>query len=217
MKLADLMRHHAGHDHAEGGGPINHPRLYEVGAELGFAGRRRLVFTQLAALAGIRPGERVLDVGCGTGYLTRILSPLAGPEGQVTGVDPAAPMIDHARSRAPRNCSYQVGESQALPFPDGSFDLVVSSLAVHHMPPSVRGEAVGEMFRVLRPGGRLLIAEFRLPENPLAARLAGVLAGHAARPTMPDLLAALVPGAGFRVESTGGLRPLLHYVRAVRP
>ncbi len=208
------------HDHSrhgDGGGVINYPRAYEVLAEIGFAGRRRRVFSRLAALTGIRQGERILDVGCGTGYLTRLLAPLAGPAGQVTGIDPSAPMLDHARERAPHNCSYQVGEGQALPFPDASFDVLVSTVAVHHMPSSARGLAVQEMFRVLRPGGRLLIAEFHPPANPIAAHLVGVLVGPAMRPSMPELLAELVPGAGFQIRTTGRVKPLLYYVEAVRP
>ncbi|WP_067176503.1 class I SAM-dependent methyltransferase [Microtetraspora niveoalba] len=203
--------------HGDGGGTIDHPRGYEVLAEIGFAGRRRSVFRRLAALSGAGPGHRILDVGCGTGYLTRLLAPLVGPDGRVTGVDPSRPMLDHARRRSPGNCSYQVGEGQALPFPDASFDIAVSSFAVHHMPGSGRPAAMAEMFRVLRPGGRLLIAEFRPPGNPLAARLVGLLAGAAMRPAMPDLLADLVPDAGFRVEDTGTVGPVLYYVSAVRP
>ncbi|GAA3831192.1 hypothetical protein GCM10022226_60220 [Sphaerisporangium flaviroseum] len=203
--------------HKDGGGTIDHPRAYEIMAEVGFAGRRRRVFTRLAALSGAGPGDQVLDVGCGTGYLTRILASLVGTDGRVTGVDPSHPMLDHARRRAPGNCSYQVGEGQALPFPNATFDVVVSSFAVHHMPTAARGGAVREMFRVLRPGGRLLIAEFRPPANPLAARLVGVLAGPAMRPSMPDLLAALVPDAGFRIEDTGEVGPVLYYVNAIRP
>ncbi len=215
MGRGKLLHGHS--KHGDGGGPINYPRGYEILAELGFAGRRRSVFTRLAALSGAGPGHQILDVGCGTGYLTRLLAPLVGPEGRVTGVDPSLPMIEHARRRSPDNCSYQVGEGQALPFPDASFDIVVSSFAVHHMPVSARSTAVREISRVLRPGGRLLIAEFRPPVNPLAARLVGVLAGPAMRPTMPDLLAELVPGAGLSVESTGTVGPVLYYVNAVRP
>ncbi len=215
MAREKLMHRHSEND--DGGGVINYPRGYEILAEIGFAGRRRSVFARLAALSGAGPGDRILDVGCGTGYWSRMLAPLVGPEGRVIGVDPSPPMLEHARRRSPGNCSYEVGEGQALPFPDVSFDIVVSSFAVHHMPRSARGAAVREMFRVLRPGGRLLIAEFRPPVNPLAVRLAEMVAGPAVRPTLPELLATLVPGAGLRVESTGTVGPVLYYVNAVRP
>ncbi|MEU8246304.1 methyltransferase domain-containing protein [Nonomuraea sp. NPDC048916] len=208
------------HDHAkhgDGGGVINHPRAYEVLAEIGFIGRRRRVFAGLAALTEIRPGEKILDVGCGTGYLTHLLAPVTGPAGQVTGVDPSASMVGHAGRHAPRNCSYQVGEGQDLPFPDASFDVLVSTLAVHHMPSSARALAVQEMFRVLRPGGRLLIAEFHPPANRLAAHLMSVLVGPAMRPSMPELLAELVPAAGFQVKDEGRVKPLMYYIKAVRP
>lgn len=186
-------------------------------AEVGFLGRRRSVFTRLAALSGAGKGHQIVDVGCGTGYLTRMLAPLVGREGRVTGLDPSPAMIGHARRRSPDNCSYQVGEGQAMPFPDASFDIVVSSLAVHHIPVAARDTAVREMFRVLRPGGRLLIADYQPPANPLAARLAAVLAGPAMRPSMPELLAGLVPAAGLRVENTGTVGAVLYYVNAVRP
>ena len=215
MGIGKFMHSHS--KHGEGGGAINYPRSYEVMAELGFVGRRRSVFNRLAAMSGAGPGHQILDIGCGTGYLTRLLAPLVGPEGRVTGVDPSHAMIGHSGHRAPGNCSYQVGEGQALPFPDASFDIVVSSLAVHHMPASARGAAVKEMFRVLRPGGRLLIAEFRPPVNPIAAHLVAILVGPAMRPTMPELLAELVPGAGFRIESTGTVGSVLYYVKGVRP
>ncbi|WP_119726827.1 class I SAM-dependent methyltransferase [Thermomonospora amylolytica] len=215
MGLGRLLHDHA--EHADAGGTIDHPRAYELMAEIGFLGRRREIFTRLAALAGARPGHRVLDVGCGTGYLTRILAPVVGPAGQVTGVDPSTPMIECARRRAPDNCSYLVGEGQALELPDAAFDVVVSSLAVHHMPAAGRGAAVREMFRVLRPGGRLLIAEFRPPANPLLAHLVGMLTGPAMRQSPRELLGDLIPQAGFHLIDEGDLPVMLTYVRALRP
>lgn len=215
MGLGRLLHDHA--EHADAGGTIDHPRAYELVAGAGFLGRRREVFTRLAALSGVRSGHRVLDVGCGTGYLTRILAPVVGPDGQVTGVDPSTPMIEYARRRAPANCSYLVGEGQALDLPDAAFDTVVSSLAVHHMPAAARGAALREMFRVLRPGGRLLIAEFRPPANPLLARLVGMLTGPAMHKAPRELLGDLIPQAGFHVQDEGDLPVMLFYVRASRP
>jgi len=205
------------HDHSGHAAAFDHPRGYDLLAEVAFLGRRREMFLRLAGLAGVRPGDRVLDVGCGTGYLSRILGALAGADGQVTGVDPAAAMIEYARRRAPLNCTYVVGEGQSLDLPDESFDVVVSSLAVHHIPDEERGAAVREMFRVLRPGGRLLIAEYRPPAHPLLARLAALVTGPAMRHDTRALLAELVPQAGFRVEDRGDLPVALHYIRASRP
>ncbi|PZG02503.1 class I SAM-dependent methyltransferase [Nonomuraea aridisoli] len=214
MGLGKLLHHHD--EHADAGGTIDRPRAYEISASIGFLGGRRAVFTRLAAAARPRPGDRVLDVGCGTGYLSRVLSPVVGPRGHVTGLDPSPSMIEYAARRAPANCSYVRGEGQSPPFPDASFDLVVSSLAVHHIPAEARPEALRQMFRVLRPGGRLLVAEFRPPTGRTARRVVGALAGPAMRHEPRDLLGALIPGAGFTVESEGEL-PLLYYVRATRP
>lgn len=219
MGLGKLLQgHHAHADgHIDGGGTIDRPRAYEAFVSIAFLGARRTAFTRLATAARPRPDDHILDVGCGTGYLTRILSPVVTPAGHVTGLDPSSAMIEHATGRAPANCTYVVGEGQSLPFPDGSFDLVTSSLAIHHMPAEARPEALRQMFRVLRPGGRLLIAEFRPPTGHLARHLIGLFTGPAMRHDPRDLLGTMIPDAGFRVEAEGDLPHLMYYVRAIHP
>ncbi|WP_090764002.1 class I SAM-dependent methyltransferase [Nonomuraea maritima] len=209
MGLGALLHHH--HHDAGGAGTIDHPLMYEAMSAAGFLGARRAVYTRLATAVRPRPGDRILDVGCGTGYLTRVLSPVVGGRGRVTGVDPSPAMIQYAIRGAPANCGYLLGGGQSLPFPDGSFDAVTAVLVLHHIPADARPEALAEMYRVLRPGGRLLVVEFRPP----AGRLAKLFPAVGGDPR--DLLGALVPDAGFQVEAEGRLPYLLHHVRATRP
>jgi SAM-dependent methyltransferase len=84
------------------GGHVTAPRSYEHLSTVAFLGRRRMVFDRLVALAGIKPADRVLDVSCGTGYLTRRAAVATGAAGHVTGVvDPSAAVVEYASRVAP--------------------------------------------------------------------------------------------------------------------
>jgi ubiquinone/menaquinone biosynthesis C-methylase UbiE len=189
-------------------------RLNEIVSQAAFAGRRGRVYRRIVALSGTRPGDSVLDVGSSSGYLARKLADAVGPSGHVTGVDPSEPATSWARRHARPTVSFLVGVAQDLDLPDASFDVVTCTLAVHHVPARKRRAAFAEMYRVTRPGGRLLVADFSasrqsLPLHPGARRMRRAAA--AAGP-LEDLAVA----AGYQVESSGDL-PLLHYVTAVRP
>jgi len=106
--------------------------------------RRKATFQTLIAAAGIQPGQRVLDVGCGTGYFVRLISAALGPSGFAVGIDPSPAMVEYARRRAAgiTTSQFQAGNAEALGFPDDYFDVVVSSLVMHHLPEDLRTRAL---------------------------------------------------------------------------
>jgi ubiquinone/menaquinone biosynthesis C-methylase UbiE len=123
------------------------------------------LFAGIAAdVAGrAQPGDRVLEVGCGPGHLSVRLARDYGLN--VTGLDLDAGMIERARLNAARELANQrapefmVGDVAALPFPDASFDLVVSTMSMHHWDDA--GAGLADIGRVLRPGGRALIWDLK--------------------------------------------------------
>ncbi|GHJ41608.1 class I SAM-dependent methyltransferase [Streptomyces sp. TS71-3] len=108
-------------------------------------------------LKQIRPGEDVLDVGCGTGRFT---VPMAAAGARVSGLDISAPMLDVARRKLEAEnvtADLREGDMARMPFPDASFDTVSSMLALMHLPLEDRPAVFAEIQRVLRPGGRMLL------------------------------------------------------------
>ena len=115
-----------------------------------FMGRySRPLGPEFAQASCVEQGQRVLDVGCGTGALTRVLSDIVGPE-EVAGVDPSEPFVEQCRDNVP-GADIRVGSAEALPFGDGEFDRSLSQLVFHFVDDP--GASVREMARVTRPGG----------------------------------------------------------------
>jgi SAM-dependent methyltransferase len=119
------------------------------------------------ALAVVQPGERVLDIGCGSGATSMALARLVGPTGQVTGLDVSGPLIDLARKRSAGmgNLDWLLADAAAHDFPTGSTDLLFSRFGVMFFGDPVA--AFANLRRALRVGGRLVFACWRpLNENP---------------------------------------------------
>jgi SAM-dependent methyltransferase len=141
---------------------IRWARFYDLGTWLISFGQEPGIRRMTIELASIKEGERVLDVGCGTGTLAIAARRQAGAAGEVHGIDPSMEMITVAREKAAKagvDAQFQAAVMEKLPFPDGHFDLVLSSLMLHHLPAEVKRAGFAEVNRVLKPGGRFLAVD----------------------------------------------------------
>ena len=133
----------------------------------------------LIATLNPQPTDTILDVGCGTGLLCAKISKLLDPDagGCITGIDAAGKMIEAARlKRGAAHCRFEAMAAENLAFADASFDAVISSLFYHHVPVDLKIQSLQEAFRVLKPGGKLVIADMDKPTTFL-----GALVSHASR------------------------------------
>jgi ubiquinone/menaquinone biosynthesis C-methylase UbiE len=167
-------------------------------------GRERKLRERLLEPARLKAGELVLDVGCGTGTLAIAAKRRVGPAGSVHGIDASAEMIARASNKAKKagvEVTFESGLAESLPFPDGYFDVVLSTVMLHHLPGQLRQRGVREMGRVLKPGGRLLVVDFAgggHGHGPLARF-------HRHGHVEPRQLLELVSGAGLDVAESGRL------------
>lgn len=180
--------------------------------------------TALIAQARILPGQNVLDVGCGTGTLTLLIKQTQ-PDASVYGLDMDSQVLDIARRKikqAGKTIVLQQGTATHLPYPDGSFDRVFASLMLHHLTREDKLRALGEAFRVLKPGGELHVADFGKPHDSamwlisLAIRWA-----EEVRDNVLGLLPVFITEAGFcLVEETARYRTVAGTIalyRACKP
>ena len=121
----------------------------------GIQASKRLMLERMA----LAPGEAVLEVGCGSGTDVFDMVELVGPAGRLVGLDASKVMIAEARRRAKALCvpiTFEVGDVQTFPFPDGTFDVCRAGRLLEHLPNAER--ALAEMVRVTRSGGRISIS-----------------------------------------------------------
>jgi ubiquinone/menaquinone biosynthesis C-methylase UbiE len=176
-------------------------------------------------LANIAAGERVLDVGCGTGVLTRLAASAVGPSGGAIGIDPSPGMIAVARKKAALEASpagFRLAAIEDLPYPDRSFDVVLSSFMLHHLPSEVKRIGLREVFRLLKDGGRLLAVDIDRPATPLWwLVLWPLLFTTSAAPNLRGEIASYLGKAGFapveRLASKWGLVTFWSAGKAIKP
>ncbi len=154
---------------------IRWPRWYDALNWFHFLGREDQFRERTVELAGITSGQTVLDVGCGTGNLTMAAKARAGTDGQVHGNDAAPEMIREAERKAAAkrlDIGYRVALIEDIPYPDRTFDVVLSSLMLHHLPKDLKRRGIAEISRVLKPGGRLFAVDV---DPPLVGNLRTVM------------------------------------------
>lgn len=183
--------------------------VYDILEPLCLLNRQAEYDTVLIKALAPKPTDIILDLGCGTGLLCQQISNLLDPGqgGCVTGIDAAGNMIEAAREkRGSPHCRFEAMAAEKLAFDDMAFDAVISSLFYHHVPLDLKQQSLQEAFRVLKPGGRLVIADMDKPTTFM-----GALVSHASRwlfmqPQIGENIRGVLPklmiDAGFKPPQT---------------
>jgi ubiquinone/menaquinone biosynthesis C-methylase UbiE len=189
--------HHHHHDFLPG---MGHPALtpfYDTFARL--IARESTFKRRLVERLQLRAGQRVLDVGCGTGTLALMIA-RAQPDVAVTGIDPDEEMLSRARKKAAAagaRITFEMASAAELPFADGSFDRVTSTLMAHHLPTPAKEAMFTEIRRVLAPMGELHLVDIGPARNPMARSLQRVLRPHVLHDNLDGRLPSMMSTAGL--------------------
>lgn len=180
-------------------------------------GRESALRKRALSLARLSVGESILDIGCGTGTLAIEAKRLVGPTAYVCGIDASPEMIARAGKKARKTgteVDFRNALVESMPFRDGQFDVVLSTLMLHHLPGQLRRQCAAEVRRVLKPGGRLLAIDFGT-----APGTKGIVAHfHRHGHINPEEMVTIFREAGLNVGEKGaaGIGDL-EYVVAVSP
>lgn len=142
---------------------IHWAHRYDLMLKLITLGREGRLRNRFLDIAGVRPGEAVLDAGCGPGTTAIAARARVGDAGAVCGIDASPEMIELARAKAARAgaaVTFEPALLEKLPFPDATFDVVITSFVLHHFPADLLARCIAEIRRVLKPNGRLVAFDF---------------------------------------------------------
>lgn len=182
---------------------------YDAMVQVMSLGRARAFRQKTLGLAQLRPGQRMLDVGCGTGSLA-LEAARQQASAEIHGIDPAPEMIHRARAKATAagvTIDFEQAVIERLPFDDASFDVVTSSIMLHHLPAETLHAGLAEVTRVLVPGGRLVVVDFA-GAGPLMHRLGALLHGDGGHPTRHlDVVLEAVRAQGFDEPMVHAMKP----------
>ena len=163
--------------------------------------------TTLIEQANIQPGHHVLDLGCGTGTLA-IMAKQAQPSAEVSGLDADPDMLKVARYKSTKESAavkFDTGMTFDLPYPDASFDRVLSSIMIHHLKTPEKEKTAQEVFRVLKPGGELHIIDFGKPTTIYGKMLGPFLHKfEEANDNIDGKLPEIFGAPGLKTEILGG-------------
>jgi ubiquinone/menaquinone biosynthesis C-methylase UbiE len=162
-------------------------------------GREKKLREMTVDLAQVKPGESVLEIGCGTGSLTLTAKRRVGSAGEAFGIDLIPGMIAVSQRKAAEaneKIAFQQGSIDNLPFPDNRFDVVLCSFMIFHMSDDTRRKGIVEIRRVLKPGGRLLVLDMAVPAQPLQKAIAKMLFGGMLEHELREL-SPLMEASGF--------------------
>ena len=186
--------------------PIYDPLFKWVMREESF--KRRLI-----QRANIHPKMKVLDLGCGTGTLTLMLKH-AHPEAEVTGLDGDPQVLDIAREKSRSlNIQWDEGLAFSLPYPDSVFDRVVTSLVIHHLTADDKRRTFKEIYRVLKPHGKLHVLDFGAPHSFIPRLMTKYMHGlEEAADNFDGLIPLFITDAGF-----GEVEEVEHFITIFGP
>jgi ubiquinone/menaquinone biosynthesis C-methylase UbiE len=190
-------------------GQLGHmARYYDIIMSLMTFGREKKLRQMTISLADLSAGDKVLEIGCGTGTLTLAAKKQVGPTGEAVGIDIAPEMVAAASRKAARkrvDVSFRVGSMASIPFPDNNFNVVICSFMIFHMPSDIREKGFTEIYRVLKSGGHLFILDLALPDKPWQRRFVQMHFGHMMQHDVRELAPVLKEKSftDVQMEKTG--------------